>query len=431
MRTTFLRLQVILRDPVSPLDAVRDASRQQRALALMVYAALAVLYTHPLLLDVSTHVPGITNIVDTFSDASLQSWYPWRGRTALLGSIEGLLHSSWVFFPVGMSMTMQPSMFLHGLLTVPLAWLSFTTANNIVILLSFCLSGFTAFLLAMYVLRSVPAALLAGFVFAFCPYKFQHLTGHYHLMATETLPMVALSLLRLHDRPCIRRALWAAFWLSLTILTSYYYFAFALLVVGGFTVFRAVGEHSMRPVKWGAIVGVMAFVGSSPILLPALLTASTSDYGFARGHDNFKADLLSFIVPSDRQWVSAPVRAITHRLFDMASIDGIEPSSYIGIGVLFLCILSARHGWRGPSSIRIWMLGALLFMVLALGPSLSVNGYETGIWLPYSALMELPFFKGARAPARVAIVGMLCLSVWAGLGLRRMLETRRKFMGLP
>ena len=77
------------------------------------------------------------------------------------------------------------------------------------------------------------------------------------------------------------------------------------------------------------------------------------------------------------------------------------------------------------------MLGAPLFLLLALGPSLRVNGYETGIWLPYSALTELPFFHGARAPARIALVGMLCLAVWAGYGLQRLLAYGGRFKGLP
>ena len=311
LKTIVIRLQGFL-SGVPDAPAGRVPSRRQQALALMVYATLAVLYTHPLLLDVSTHVPGTKAVLEEFEDASLQSWYPWRVRSALLDPGEELLHSNWVFHPAGMEMTMQPAMFLHGLMTVPLAWLGFTTANNIVILLSFCLSGFTAFLLAMYVLRSMPAALLAGFIFAFCPYKFQHLAGHYHLMATETLPMVALSLLRLHDIPTVRRAVWTSIWLSVTILTSYYYFAFALLLVGGFTAFRALAERSIRPLKWTALVGVMSLIGASPVLLPALKTASTSDYSFGTEHDSFKADLLSFVVPSDRQWVSAPILSIKH-----------------------------------------------------------------------------------------------------------------------
>jgi len=344
LKSIIIRWQSLL-SGVLDAPAGRDPSRRQQVLALVVFATLTVLYTHPLLLDVSTHVPGMADILEEFEDASLQSWYPWRVRSAVLEPGEELLHSNWVFHPAGMEMTMQPTMFLHGLMTVPLAWLGFTTANNIVILVSFCLSGFTAFLLAMYVLRSMPAALLAGFIFAFCPYKFQHLAGHYHLMATETLPMVALSLL-LHDTPTLRRALWTSIWLSVTILTSYYYFVFALLMVGGFTVFRALAERSLGPLKWTALLGVMSLIGSSPVLLPALKTASTSDYSFGSEHDSLKADLLSFVVPSDRQWVSAPILSIKHQVFDMAGIDGVEPSVYVGLGVLLLCVLSARTGWQ-------------------------------------------------------------------------------------
>jgi hypothetical protein len=84
-------------------DVLSGDWRRQQTLALVVYAVLAALYTHPLLVDVSTHIPGLTEINDEMSDASLQSWYPWWVRTALLDPAKPVGH--WLSGPLGTSGT--------------------------------------------------------------------------------------------------------------------------------------------------------------------------------------------------------------------------------------------------------------------------------------------------------------------------------------
>ena len=144
-------------------------SWKQLLIVTAAYGVLGCVYTYPLVLRISTHIPDLSEIVDEFQDPALASWLPWWAQTALLHSDRDLLHCDWVYYPHGMEMTMQPAMILHGIMTIPFTGLDFTTANNIVILISFALSGLSAFLLGYYVLRNWPGALLCGFVYSFCP----------------------------------------------------------------------------------------------------------------------------------------------------------------------------------------------------------------------------------------------------------------------
>jgi len=393
---------------------------------------LAAVYTYPLAFNLSSHVPGTPGLLDALSDSALQTWYPWWVRKALT-STESVLHSDWIFYPVGMEMTMQPAMFLHGLATVPLFWMDISTANNIVILASFALSGLSACLLGFYLFRSFPGAILCGFVFAFCPYKIHHIEGHYHLMATETIPLVALSLIRLYDRPTRRNLIWSGIWLGATVYTDYYYFAYSLLLVGLIAIYKLkTSDEPLQILRHTVTSGVLAFLVASPLLIPALSSAIQSDYGLAVGHSSHKADLLSPFVPSARQWIAGPVLPLIERFIDTESVHGIEHSIYAGWAILLLCLGSLRL-WTRSSNARLFLIGAVIFFVMALGPELGINGHQAfgtsqwGVPLPSWLLMHLPFFEGARAPSRIVVVGMLCLAVCSGFAMTALLEKRRTF----
>ena len=343
-----------------------------------------------------------------------------------------MLYTDWIFYPVGMEMTMQPAMFLHGALTIPLAWMEITTANNVVILFSFALSGLAASLLGMYLFRSLPAALFCGFVFAFCPYKFQHLMGHYHLMATQTLPLVALSLIRLFDTPSRRHLGWAGFWLGFTIYTDYYFFAYALLLATVIFIYRFINaEDRISVLRQMILAGLVALVVAGPLLGPALVSASRSDYAIASGHEEHKADLLSFLIPSERQWLMQPLATAMDGVLEMTAIDGVEHSVYIGWALLILCAVYGRWVIRDRGDPGLFALIGILFMVLALGPDLGINGrsdFGASGWsipLPGKLLMEAPILSGARAPARIFIVAIMGLAVWAGYALQRLLQSAR------
>lgn len=412
-------------------ELVPDSSNQlpwRRQVAVFVlYLGLAVAYTYPLAFQLSNHIPDKHPTANLTSDAALPSWYPWWVQKALLNPEESILHSDWVFYPVGMEMTMQPAMFLHGAMTIPLWWLDITTANNIVILISFALSGLAACLLGFYLFRSLPAALFCGFVYAFCPFKFLHLEGHYQLMATETLPLVALSLVRLYDTPSRRHLLWAGCWLGVTIYTDYYYFAYSLLLFAAIAAYQLVtrGER-LRTLQHTLVVGLLALVITSPLLVPALQSASRSDYAVATGHEEHKADLLSFFIPGERQWVGQPLQPWVGDLLNMEAVDGIEHSLYVGWGLLILCGFYARQIFRSGGHARLFVFIAGGFLVLTLGPELGLNGVkEIGGWslpLPGALLAELPVFKGARAPSRIYIVAVIGLAVWAGYALQMLLN---------
>jgi hypothetical protein len=62
---------------------------------------------------------------------------------------------------------------------------------------------------------------------------------------------------------------------------------------------------------------------------------------------------------------------------------------------------------------------AATFLVLSLGPELKIFGANTRLELPYRALMLVPPFTLARAPARLAAIGLWPLVCLQAIGLSR------------
>ena len=87
--------------------------------------------------------------------------------------------------------------------------------------------------------------------------------------------------------------------------------------------------------------------------------------------------------------------------------------------------------WRKAA---FWWVGALLFLVLALGPQWHWGnitwesmppavsaGQEIPSWTPYSLLNQLvPFMRISRSVSRIALMVQLCMAVLAAIGLHAM-----------
>jgi hypothetical protein len=71
------------------------------------------------------------------------------------------------------------------------------------------------------------------------------------------------------------------------------------------------------------------------------------------------------------------------------------------------------EGFRSPP---FWAISALFFAWLALGPSVHVNGTDTGLPGPFVVFQWLPFFKGNRYPSRYSVMLVLSLAVLAAFG---------------
>jgi hypothetical protein len=430
--------------------------------ALLLYGLLAVALTWPLVTQITTHVPGS----DTWAyDEYTFLWNIWYLKHALIDQLSTPLHTDLLFYPVGMGLVMYTFNLLAAALALPLqlATGNIPLTSNLVNLASTALAGYGTFLLVLYLLHreavnreqstingrlapatchlppfTLPAAFIAGLIYAFASSRMVYLAlGHYMIVTAQWLPFFLLYFVRTLDRWRSRDAVIAGIFAALCLLTDMLYGVLIALMAGvllldwwlGYRRQRRAGQAT-QAVLWtrglgrlAAMVAVAALL-SAPLLVPTVREGLDADYaveGWGMS-DQLSADLVGLVTPTDlhplwgNDW-EATLRAVQTGDSRFRDVNTV----FVGYATLALAVLGAIVAGRRA---RGWLAIALIAFVLALGPLLQINGQslydldglQVTVPLPYILLHYLPFVQGFRAPNRFSLVLLQALAVLAGYG---------------
>lgn len=431
--------------------------------ALLLYGLLAVALTWPLAAQITTHVPGS----DTWAyDEYTFLWNIWYFKHALIDQLSTPLHTDLLFYPVSMGLVMYTFNLLAAALALPihLATGNIPLASNLINLASTALAGYGTFLLVLYLLSrppvtsdqsplkghlspatshlppfTLPAAFIAGLIYAFASSRMVYLAlGHYMIVTTQWLPFFLLYFVRTLDRWRTHDAVMAGIFGALCLLTDMLYGVILALMAGVLLAdwwlrqrsARRAGQGTETSTAWRrlgqlAIVGGLAALLSAPLLLPTVREGLNADYaveGWGMA-DQLSADLVGLVTPTELHpvWGSgdweASLRAVQTGDSRFRDVNTV----FVGYATLALAVLGAVVAGRRA---RAWLAIALVAFVLALGPLLQINGQslydldglQVTVPLPYIVLHYLPFVQGFRAPNRFSLVLLQALAVLAGYG---------------
>jgi hypothetical protein len=429
------------------------------ALVIVAYALLALALTWPLLSRFLSHVPG--NGVD---DPPL-TWNLWWVRHALLDLGTNPFDSDYLFYPLGINLAFYTLTLLNGLLSLPpQAILGLVPASNLLLLSSFVIGGYGAFLLAGYCLgigrgshnrgRSI-AAFAAGLLHAFAASKLAYASlGQWNIASSQWIPFYVLYLFKIGEQSGRwRYPLMAALFLLLQAYAELTFASFLLLFTLLWTAWHllatirsSTARERLRLLADLTLVGFVFVVGLIPVLgmmIPDMLAEGDILAGGGGFADVFSADLLGFLVPTMHHPIFGSL--VEHFRFD----HEVGQHIYLGYSVLALALLGLVLWWRrarddissagdaeedatpravSPGHLArwatLWSLSALVFWLLSLGPSLRVNGHDTGIPLPFALVARIPFFGGNRYPSRYSVMLFLSLAMLVALGLAAILQRR-------
>ncbi len=411
------------------------------ALPLALYLALALLMTWPTALQVTTAVPG--NGFDTWQNM----WNMWWLRQALLTAAQPYF-TPYLYYPHGASLLLQTLNPISFLISLPIhALFGLIVAYNFVVLFSLTMSGYATYLLARAVLADTDqgagarrrAALLAGVIFANSGYLLSQVLGsHTHMLAAWPLPLAVLALRRAALAPSVGRVTLAGGLMALTVLSDWQYLLFTL-IWGAWYACAVLLFHPRQPAagqgagaaqRWrrardrlfaSGAPAVLAATGLAlllvlPLAVPTARFSAQVPTAETEGGVNFRlehsADLADFFIPSQ---IHPFLGQFAEQLQAYKSQTHIQNKTvYLGVVSLVL----AGFGLRGRSG-RFWLLSALLFAILAMGPQLQILGWFTGIPLPGAVLYELPLVRISRYPLRFAVYVVLALAILAALGAQR------------
>jgi hypothetical protein len=157
-------------------------------------------------------------------------------------------------------------------------------------------------------------------------------------------------------------------------------------------------------------------VGASPLLWQAARLVMrgeyvTQEYGWRSIPHG--VDLLSPLLGHPLHPLMAD--ASTHA-YQSLKLDYVEAIGWIGLVPVALLVLS-RSAFRKPlnDEVRLWSAIAIAFVIFALGPFLTIGGFDTGLKLPEILMRFVPFAANARMPGRAMIGVFMSLAVLLGM----------------
>ena len=311
-----------------------------------------------------------------------------------------------IFHPEPRTLAYTDSVLVQGVAAAPLIWagISNVAVYNIVLLLSIALSGWAMWKYAAYLTGSSAAAILAGIIFAFVPFRFDHY-HHLELQATIFLPLTLLYFDRAVDTGSRRDA-----WLMMAAFAAQMY---SCIYYGVFLATALVPLAMLR--VWRATADTrVAFVRA---LIPAALAAVivVIPYAMAYGAnratlgDRLDRDVLLY----SATWQNYLATTAANVWYGASSFYG-QSERYLFPG--FLALILAALGAVAFDRRR-----ATLVVVGACGLLISF-----GLNSPFYELLRTVAFpyRGLRAPARAAILLYLALAALAAFGWARLMRGR-------
>ena len=393
--------------------------RGSRELVLVVLGAvlLACLMTYPLIVGFD-HVGRVDN-----NDGRWSIWVVSWVAHALTTDPLHLFRAN-IFYPHQDALAYSEANIAAGVVGVPV-WLLTKNpyaTHNFVLLVSFVVSFAGAYYLCRYLTGSRQAAMVAGVLFAFCPFVFVRF-AHIQLLLVGGLPFCMLAFHRLVDRTTVGRAVALGAILWLQGLACAYYGIFGGMAVGISSIVIAITRGRWREWRYWAAIGGAAVVSialTAPFFLPYITLQRET--GFARtleGAQTYSANWAA--------WTASGAWA--HRwALDPSRSEVLFP----GAVALVLGLAGAFVGWQlttaaaqraATTETRLDRGVVLSYIITGLVSFWITFGPKAGL---YSVLYAtVPVFSFLRAPGRTGIVVALCLTVLASIAIARLLERRR------
>ena len=370
-------------------------------LVIGLFSALTVVMTYPQILGMRSYV--------SFNDGDplFSIWrLAWVAHQLPRDPLN--LFNANIFHPEPRTLALSDAMIVPALMTAPLLWLGVRqiVAYNVVFLASFALSGAAMFLLVRSLTGRRGAALVAGFIFAFLPYRFMHYP-HLELQVAQWMPLCLWALHRTVRSGRLRDGLLTGLFLALQALSSLYYGIFLatfMVPVGAALLIAERGSQRassvMASIRSLAAGGVLAAILIVPVILPYF--AVRKNVG-----DRPESEIRFYSATAANYLAAHPQNVVFGSR--TSHLGGQERELFTGFLVPVVALIGL---WPPLSATRIaYALGLIVAFEVSLG--------YNGVLYPWLHDYVLPY-RGLRVPARMAMVVGLGLAVLAGFGVARL-----------
>ena len=375
----------------------------ETSLLALLFFGVYVLFTYPLIGSMDELVIGKMDVYQ----------YIWNVYNFQKSLSEGTnpFYSNEIFYPVGVSLwlhTYTPILCLFGLF-----FDNHILSNNILFAASYVFSGVGAYYLCKRFVKNPLLCFVAGFIFAFSPYKMARLLEHHNLILTATIPFFLLAFLDTFDfqkgflpKIVSKKHLFLCLLLGFVTFLCDYYLTFFLLFFAFFYGAYYVGGRVFAKWKlWHKVFLLLAIVLISDQLIQWLLRWKMHDNGGIFWGGNLAAFALPF-------WNS---RFLDNGFFSFVNYYYFEVSSthenvmFLGF-TLIACsflLLAYIFSEKLPAPLRPLAFCLLMFFLLTM-PRIKFLNWVI-VYSPTALYHFIPFLNKLRCPTRFVLMITLLL----------------------
>jgi hypothetical protein len=392
----------------------------------------------------------------------------WWMKYALLDLRTSPFHEALTYYPHGSSVAYGEIFAANATLGLPITaiW-GPVVSYNVMVLASFVLTAFGTYLWVHHLTGSRAAALVAGTIAGFLPYRFAHAPGHMHMMTTQWMPLSLYAFERFRESSSMRWAVGLGFMLGLVGLSSWYYAYSVALLMPVYIVLRARPWRAYwrRSEWWGGLLvaALVAAVLVLPFFLPYARLMGRGEMTRQIGEmESWSINFYDFFIPN---LLNPIVRPHADRWFPVQIRMWVEQGVALGYVALLLGVIGVLRHRRHEAFAAVAVLWLVSYSI-ALGPTLHAGDRQVRIPVPRIATAGLeralsvlpastagpreqivtrrsigvpmpslflylfvPGTSGMRVMSRFGIWTGLMTAALAGLGVAALLTGRRRFAG--
>ena len=297
------------------------------------FLLLAIIFTWPLAIRLST---GTSDLGDPLLNTWILDWDLYDATHHVAN-----IYQAPIFYPGKYPIAYSENLFGIAILALPfyLAGCSPLTIYNVMFIAGFAFCGYGAWVLARVATGSSLAAIVAGVLYAFVPFRFDHMP-HLQIIWGGWLPLILAALLHSWHQSSWRSA--AAFGGAVLMngLTNIHYFLFGTLTAAITVFILAVIDHRTDWRFWVRLVvcGGLAIALMLPVLWPYKVVSEL--YKLKRDPDEVMWGSATWT-----DWLTPTFASKTYG--DLIPAEKTQPERHLfpGLFVLFLTA-AALVMWR-------------------------------------------------------------------------------------
>lgn len=382
---------------------------------ILIYFGITCIITFPLIFHLSSYS------IEDDADSYLMQWALARNVQKLSSDPLNFFEANY-FYPHKNTLAYTEHQLGNSILAFPIIKIfnNPLLALNILVILSYVLSGWGTYLLVFRLTKNHYAGFLAGIIFAFNPFRAIHIS-QLHVISTQYLPFILLYLEKIFESSRLKYYFLFSLFLIFQFITSLHLFIFISAAVVIFIALKYLlnrKQFSPKLIIYFFISFLIVFLINLPLLIPyfQLKDVAGSDVYMTSYYTPSLSDYLK-ITPLIHKFLGYPKES--DRIF------------YPGIIVLIFLLLSIFWIFKRKSKTKdlikkralIYLIILISVFLLSFGPYIRFTPQAGSVPGPYLVLEELiPGESNIRAVGRFMIIGILAIAVLVGYGMTQFFD---------